>query len=183
MDKNFEAREFVKELMKQHPLEELEEPRLIYKRQYFTNIEDIVNTIGTLNEIKYTKKYADHMLDAIKDDDVLNSLSEDTSERIKNLLVYAVNIASLTSSLLEIYVLKEQQSVAVDISNSVLGMFSNEIFLFGRLLIQASEIAVHKHSEIEDLSTLSVYFDFEENSLNVVNMIKEALSNEEKEES
>jgi len=116
---------------------------------------------------------------AIKENEVLNALNEDDRERITNMFVLAVNISSLTGSILEIYVFKEERYAVVDISNDFLDLFSDAIVVLGSLLIQASEVAVHTYSDadFENYATLSLYFDFENDSSNVINTFKKMLKN------
>ncbi len=156
---------------------------LIYKREYLKNLDDIIDTIPPLNKVKFNKRHANHLLNAIKENEVLNALNEDDRERITNMFVLAVNISSLTGSILEIYVFKEERYAVVDISNDFLDLFSDAIVVLGGLLIQASEVAVHKYSDadFENYATLSLYFDFENDSSNVINTFKKMLKNTEEE--
>ncbi|MBE6549524.1 MAG: hypothetical protein E7670_03755 [Ruminococcaceae bacterium] len=152
---------------------------LIYKREYLKNLDDIIDTIPPLNKVKFNKRHANHLLNAIKENEVLNALNEDDRERITNMFVLAVNISSLTGSILEIYVFKEERYAVVDISNDFLDLFSDAIVVLGSLLIQASEVAVHTYSDadFENYATLSLYFDFENDSSNVINTFKKMLKN------
>lgn len=152
---------------------------LIYKREYLKNLDDIIDTIPPLNKVKFNKRHANHLLNAIKENEVLNALNEDDRERITNMFVLAVNISSLTGSILEIYVFKEERYAVVDISNDFLDLFSDAIVVLGGLLIQASEVAVHTYSDadFENYATLSLYFDFENDSSNVINTFKKMLKN------
>ena len=163
-------------------MKDQENSRLIYKREYVKNLDDIIDTIPPLSKIKFDKRHANHLLNAIKENEILNALNEDDRERITNMFVLAVNISSLTGSILEIYVFKEERYAVVDISNDFLDLFSDAIVVLGGLFIQASEVAVHKHfdADFENYATLSLYFDFENDSSNVINTFKKMIENTEK---
>ncbi len=163
-------------------MKDQENSRLIYKREYVKNSDDIIDTIPPLSKVKFNKRHANHLLNAIKENEILNALNEDDRERITNMFVLAVNISSLTGSILEIYVFKEERYAVVDISNDFLDLFSDAIVLLGGLFIQASEVAVHTYSDayFENYATLSLYLDFENDSSNVINTFKKMLENTEK---
>lgn len=163
-------------------MKDQENSRLIYKREYVKNLDDIIDTIPPLSKIKFDKRHANHLLNAIKENEILNALNEDDRERITNMFVLAVNISSLTGSILEIYVFKEERYAVVDISNDFLDLFSDAIVVLGGLFIQASEVAVHTYSDadFENYATLSLYFDFENDSSNVINTFKKMIENTEK---
>ena len=174
MHKEYEPHSFIKKV----PLG-TEDVYLIYKRSFFEDISDIndmIDTFATLEYVKIDEKYAKHMLNAIKNEELLNSLDENTQGYLKNIFSKAVNLAAITSAEIAIYLSKEGKYAIVDISNHILDIFYPELILLEHLTFNASEIIISNNSE-EDSSTISFYFDFEEDSLNIVNSVKNKLSN------
>lgn len=174
MHKEYEPHSFIKEA----PLE-TEDIYLIYKRAFFEDItiDDMADTFATIEYVKIDEKYAKHMLNAIKNEELLNSLDKNTKSYLKNIFSKAVNLAVITSSQIDIYLSKAGKYAVVDISNHILDIFYPELILFEELTVNASEIMISNNSEREDFSTISFYFDFEEDSLNIVNSVKNKLKN------
>ena len=161
-----------------------EKPYLIYRRAYGTDIEDMDATLrdivdimdGPLENMKINPKYANHMRNAIKGDELLNSLDEDTQAYLKNIFSKAVDLSMLTSSEVAIYLSKVGEYAIVDISNHILDILYPEQFLLEHLVVNASEIMMSNESE-RNCVTVSFYFDFEKDAFNIVNCIHKKLSN------
>ena len=79
MHKEYEPHSFIKEA----PLE-TEDIYLIYKRAFFEDItiDDMADTFATIEYVKIDEKYAKHMLNAIKNEELLNSLDGNTQGSI-----------------------------------------------------------------------------------------------------
>ena len=179
MHDKYDPHSFLKEVSPED-----EKPYLIYRRSYGTDIEDVDATLrdivdimdGPLENMKTNPQYANHMRNAIKNDELLNSLDKNTQTYLKNIFSKAVDLSMLTSSEVAIYLSKAGEYAIVDISNHILDILYPEQFLLEYLVINASEIMMSNNFE-RNCATVSFYFDFEKDSSNIVNCIHKKLSN------